>query len=273
MLKRILSAIVGIAVLLLIIFLGMQMPIVIDIAISIISAIAVGEFAYATKTFKIFQISVPSIMFALVFPMLLNYSMGLTVWYIYTAIMLAMMVFNHKKINFVQFSYIYSMTLVITISLSTIILMKEQDISHSIFYFVLALALPWLADIGAYFAGTFLGKHKLCPEISPKKTIEGAIGGTVLCVLATCLLTYIFGNWVYNNVQVNYINLIILSFIGSGLSIIGDLSFSLVKRTFKIKDYGTIIPGHGGMLDRFDSVIFVSPFLFIMIRYLPILVM
>ena len=111
----------------------------------------------------------------------------------------------------------------------------------------------------------------MCPEISPKKTIEGAVGGIVVCILATCGIGWIFAEWIYQNVQVNYINLAVLSLIGSLLSILGDLSFSVVKRTFDVKDYGNLIPGHGGVLDRFDSVVVVSPFLYIMMAYMPIM--
>ena len=159
--------------------------------------------------------------------------------------MLSMMIFCHKKISFREFAYIYSMTVIITVSLSTIIQMKNMDASHPAFYFVLTLALPWLADAGAYFAGVTLGKHKLCPEISPKKTIEGAIGGTIVCVLATCGLGWLFADVIYKNVQMNYINLAVISL--------------------------NLIPGHGGVLDRFDSVVFVSPFLYIIMGYLPVM--
>lgn len=273
MLIRIISAAVGIVLILAVIFFSSTIPVIVDLFVALVCAVAVGEFAGATKTLKLVQISVPSVIFAFLYPMLLNYDMETIIWYIYTAIMLSMMIFNYKKITFIEFAYIYSMSNIITFSLSTIIMMKDMDISHSAFYFVLALALPWLADAGAYFTGTFLGKHKLCPEISPKKTIEGAVGGTVFGIICTCAMGFIFSEWIYgNNMQINYIHLFLLSLFGSLLSILGDLSFSLVKRTFHIKDYGNIIPGHGGVLDRFDSVVFVSPFLWIMIKYMPILI-
>ena len=271
MVKRILSGIVGIAFIVSVIVLSGNIPVIIDFFVAAVCAIAVGEFANATKTLKHWQISFPSMAFAVLYPMLMNYVVVLMIGYVYTAIMLSMMIFCHKKISFREFAYIYSMTVIITVSLSTVIQMKNMDTAHPAFYFVVTLALPWLADAGAYFVGVIFGKHKMCPEISPKKTIEGAIGGTVVCVLATCGLGWIFADLLYKDVQINYINLAVLSFIGSLLSILGDLSFSIVKRTFEIKDYGNLIPGHGGVLDRFDSVVFVSPFLYIMMGYLPIM--
>ena len=162
--------------------------------------------------------------------------------------------------------------MIITIALSTIIQMKNMDTAHASFYFILSLGLPWMADIGAYFAGSFLGKHKLCPTISPKKTIEGVVGGVLLCVGATCLIGWIFADLIYGKtVEIQYLPLCILALIGSFMSVIGDLSFSVIKRYFEIKDYGFIIPGHGGFLDRFDSVIFVSPFVWMFITYFPIM--
>lgn len=274
MLKRILAGVVGIPLIILVVVFSASAPILIDIAIALVCGISVGEFAHATKTLKLYQIGIPSILFALAYPMLMTYGFGMMVIYAYTAVMLAMMVFFHEKISFRQFAYIFSMTLVITVSLSTIITMKNADPARSAFYFLLALWLPWLADIGAYFTGSFLGKHKMCPKISPKKTIEGAVGGTVFCVLATCGLAWLFADVVYQHtVRVDYLSLSILSFVGSLFSIIGDLSFSVVKRTFDVKDYGHLIPGHGGMLDRFDSVIFVSPLIMFYITYFPVLIL
>ncbi len=273
MLQRILSGVIGITFIVLVILFSSSVPIIIDILISLVCVVAIVEFANATRTFKLFQLSIPSMVFSFIYPMLLDYDMGTMIWYIYTAIMLSMMIFNHKKITFIEFAYIYSMTIIITVSLSGIITMKDMDVVHSSFYFVLTLALPWLADAGAYFIGTLMGKHKLCPDISPKKTIEGAIGGSIICILVMCFVGYIFSSWIYGGtVDVNYLHLALLSLFGSVISILGDLSFSLVKRTFQIKDYGNLIPGHGGVLDRFDSVVFVTPFLLIMITYLPVLV-
>lgn len=272
MLKRILSGVVGISFIIAVIILSGRIPIVIDIFAAAVCTIAVGEFANATKTLKYWQLSFPSMAFAVLYPMLMNYGMIGVISYLYTVIMLSMMIFCHKKISFKEFAYIYSMTVIITLSLSTMIQMKDMDTVHSSFYFVITLALPWLADAGAYFAGSFFGKHKLCPEISPKKTIEGAVGGTIVCVLATCGVGWLFADIIFDRtVQINYLNLAILSLIGSLLSILGDLSFSVVKRAFDIKDYGNLIPGHGGILDRFDSVVFVAPFLYIMVAYLPIM--
>lgn len=271
--KRILSAVVGIALILAVIFISLvYTTIFIDVFVAGVCAIAVYEFTKAIKTLNIFQMSVPSISFALVYPMLASYGMSMVIWYIYTIIMLSMMIFFHKEISFKEFSYTYSMTSVITMSLAMIIDIKALDQSHSVFYFVLSLGLPWLADAGAYFIGVFFGKHKLCPDISPKKTIEGAVGGVAVCIVTTLLIGLLFDLVIYGDgTFVDYTNLVIMSLCGSLISIIGDLSFSVIKRSYSVKDYGDIIPGHGGILDRFDSVIVFVPFMFIMVSNMPII--
>ncbi|MBQ3692383.1 MAG: CDP-archaeol synthase, partial [Clostridia bacterium] len=113
----------------------------------------------------------------------------------------------------------------------------------------------------------------LCPKISPKKTVEGAVSGVIIGTLLTLIVGVIFENFIFfDGCYVNYIFLAIYGLLGALVSIVGDLSFSLIKRSFGIKDYGSLIPGHGGMLDRFDSVIFYAPLLLIFNMILPIIV-
>lgn len=116
----------------------------------------------------------------------------------------------------------------------------------------LVFIFAWGSDTFAYFAGVTFGKHKLIPEISPKKTIEGSIGGILGSVLLTVLFAQYFGEQ-----SIGYF--IPLAIIGSIVSQVGDLFASAIKREFGIKDYGNLIPGHGGVLDRFDSILFTAP--------------
>ncbi len=110
-------------------------------------------------------------------------------------------------------------------------------------------------DVMAYFTGYFLGKHKLCPKISPKKTIEGAIGGIAGSVILCSGFGYLLS-------EESMIHFILIGFFGSIVAQAGDLTASVFKRKMGIKDYGNLIPGHGGMLDRFDSVLFTAPFVY-----------
>ncbi len=126
----------------------------------------------------------------------------------------------------------------------------------------LPLCISFGSDTLALFAGMFFGKHKLAPHVSPKKTVEGGIGGIVGGVLGTLLLAYIGAN-VISDAFMGPREILLFGTIGSVISQIGDLSFSVIKREFGVKDYGKLLPGHGGILDRFDSVTFVAPFVYL----------
>ncbi len=128
-----------------------------------------------------------------------------------------------------------------------------------------------MADAGGFFIGATLGKHKLCPDISPKKTVEGVIGGVIFCVISAVLVGLLFQYLIMPDLEINFWALVLLGIIDAPISIIGDLSFSLIKRRYKIKDYGSIFPGHGGMLDRFDSIIFTAPVIVLLNQFIPII--
>ena len=144
----------------------------------------------------------------------------------------------------------------------------------AIYFILLILCFAWGGDTAAYFAGRAFGKHKLAPIVSPHKTVEGAIGGVFGSVLAGVVLTLVYSllSSQYNVITLqvqprHYLILVVMGAIASVLGILGDLFASSVKRQVGIKDYGTIFPGHGGILDRFDSVMFIAPFVSIAVRY------
>lgn len=272
MLVRILSAVIAIPLLVVMLIFSVEYPIIINIFFMLISAFAVYEYISAIGKLKVLPLSIPSILYALLVPITVSFDIQLELWYGYTAIILASMILMYEKVTFKDMAFSYSMTTIITYGFTSIICMRDMDLSNGVFYVVISMALPWLADGGAYFVGVFFGKHKLSPKISPKKTIEGAVGGVILCSLLTCLTGFIFEKFIFGSeVVVNYINLAIIGLLGSGVSILGDLSFSLIKRGNNLKDFGKIIPGHGGILDRFDSVVFVAPFVAICAKYLPMI--
>ena len=131
--------------------------------------------------------------------------------------------------------------------------------------------MAWGSDIFAYFGGYLFGKHKLAPNLSPKKTIEGAVGGVIIGVIGAVVDALVFQFIIFDgNVTINYIGVLVVAAIGTVTSIIGDLTFSLIKRSCKVKDYGNIIPGHGGILDRCDSIIMTAPMLFVFVQYFPL---
>lgn len=188
----------------------------------------------------------------------------------------AIMLTKHKRIKFEHITMCGSAALLIPASLSCIILFRYEAAPNDVlgtFFVVYLLFCAWLGDSGAYFVGTFLGKHKLCPQVSPKKTVEGFIGGIITVGICVFVEALIFNMFFLEGRQINYLVIVPVGMVASIFGVLGDLSASVIKREFGVKDFGTIMPGHGGVLDRFDSVLFVAPFVFIIFKYFsPIVV-
>ena len=127
--------------------------------------------------------------------------------------------------------------------------------------------MAFMSDAGAYFIGVFFGKHKLCPQISPKKSVEGLIGGVVIGTLSLLLYGLIVN--FFFDLGLGYVSLMIYGMIGTMASAFGDLCLSVIKRQTGIKDYGNLIPGHGGVLDRLDSVLIAAPLTEALLLILP----
>lgn len=180
------------------------------------------------------------------------------VWTLYA---FTVLIFSHGKypleaVFVASFSLFY-----IFIGFNAILFIHDCEPGGKYLYYICFLG-AWITDIFAYFCGRAFGKHKLIPDVSPKKTVEGSIGGTVFCIL----VMVIFGFVVEKLVQEISANLLIFAVAGVLIAVvsqIGDLSMSVIKRKYGVKDYGFIFPGHGGVLDRFDSVIAVSALLMV----------
>ena len=145
-----------------------------------------------------------------------------------------------------------------TVAAFTAIVYIHDFIPFGRYLYLLVFICAWMTDIFAYFTGRFLGKHKLIPAVSPKKTVEGAIGGIVFCVGSVALYGFILERFFISGGNANYVVRAISAIFMSVVSQVGDLIMSVIKRHYGIKDYGKLLPGHGGILDRFDSVMAVS---------------
>ena len=152
-------------------------------------------------------------------------------------------------------------TVVYSAFFSTLALIKAE---FGVYAVLLPFLFAWITDTGAYFVGITIGKHKLIPKLSPKKTVEGAIGGVVLCVVCSLVYVLVLDKVFSHSLMQgnNYVKMIPLSLIASVVSQLGDFASSAIKREFNVKDFGNILPGHGGVMDRFDSIIFVSPLVY-----------
>lgn len=139
-------------------------------------------------------------------------------------------------------------------------LYRTRMLEGGVFTVALAFLCSWGCDTCAYCAGVLFGKHKMAPKLSPKKSIEGAVGGLIGASLLGALYALAIHKW--GNVDVHVAEYALICFVGGMISMVGDLAASAIKRNKEIKDYGTLIPGHGGILDRFDSVIFTAPIIY-----------
>lgn len=169
----------------------------------------------------------------------------------------------YEKYKYSDLFFMLGVTTLVSYSFETLLYMSANSGSHGegVFMIVLTLCGAWLADSGAYFAGTFFGKTKLCPNISPKKTVEGLVGG-VLCNGVLMLIIGLVYDFILKGSSLNYIMIFLAGMACALIGLVGDLTASEIKRQCGIKDYGNIMPGHGGIMDRFDSVLLVAPFMY-----------
>ncbi len=185
----------------------------------------------------------------------------------FITVLLIYMIITHEKTSFSDVSKCFFSTLyVIFFFIHLILISKHTDGKFLIW---IPIIIAWLSDTMAYTFGKLFGKHKLIPTVSPKKTVEGAIGGVFGGVVF--MLIYGVVCAVGFSKDIKWIALIMLGITGAILSQFGDLAASWIKREHGIKDYGNLLPGHGGVMDRFDSVLVVAPFVFYYIQIFPVL--
>lgn len=272
MIVRILSALVGIVI-------GVSILVIDNFwlylaAISFFSAVGVWELTRAVKCEKHKLMRWVCIVFSALLPSALSiqsvreYSAAL--YCLLLLVLFTIMLKNHSTLNFSSLAMCGGSAVVIPTALSCIVLVRfsTDDRSLGVFLVIYLLFCAWFGDSGAYFAGTFFGKHKLCPTISPKKTVEGFVGGIVTVGVMVTLECIVYNSFFADGAEVSYAVLIPVGMAASVIGVLGDLSASVIKRQYEVKDFGNIMPGHGGVLDRFDSVIFVAPFLFAVFKFL-----
>ncbi len=258
---RIISGIVGVLVLLPVLY--FSGTVVLPIALSLLSAVASVELLSAIGMRQKRQFLVPALCFSLLLPFV-SYFCGentvhaiallalLSVLYILVCFISA--VLSNGKIPFSLVAQAVLGTLYASLGLAAVSVLRAGDMGAYVYGLVFVGA--WVTDTMAYFTGVLLGKHKLCPAISPKKTVEGSLGGIVFCILGFLLYGWIMKK-VFGAIP-SYLMLGIAGALASVVSQIGDLTASLIKREHGVKDFGKLMPGHGGVLDRFDSILAVA---------------
>lgn len=272
---RIISSIV--AILLAAVILLFHDSILIYLAIAAFSSIMLFEVFSALKCLEYKSTASVCFIFSFVTPIFLYKDLKEYRYSFLIACIIAIFItflLQYKKLMFEKLCVMLATSILITLAMNSLLELLLSDEDHGLFLLILSLCGAWLADTGAYFAGTFFGKHKLCPNISPKKTVEGLIGGTITDALLFVGIGLLYSYLCERNgnpIEINYIFIAVLGAICSLLGLLGDLSASLLKRQCNIKDYGNIMPGHGGVLDRFDSVLFVVPFMSLATKYITLI--
>ena len=269
MAKRIMVAVIFIPVIFIIFFFLPE--IMLPIAISILPAIALHEILWSTGFVKNTWISTLSILLAAVIPFWVytgeDASAALVGTFAYFILVFAVAISSHYTVTMEKMGGAFFFAMLIPYFLSSFVRIQGMPNGLGKAYMLLPLVVAFVSDSFALFAGMAFGKHKLAPELSPKKTVEGAVGGLLGAILGSMLYGLVLSTWF--SYQVSYPLLALYGALGSPVAQMGDLCFSYIKRQYGIKDFGNIFPGHGGVLDRFDSVIFCAPLIEILIRWFP----
>ena len=281
MLQRIITAVVLIAILLPLLFLSWQCAYIIPALVALMALAAVYELlkclrsqvdeaGTATTAREDFVVSIPAYLIAVGLPLATAFVTSIhafllaaaAVFTLYLLYLFAVAVLRQGRMHFAEVAEVFTGGLYITLSFASLSLLRHKTPEGGYLYLLVFFG-AWVTDTFAYFTGRFFGKHKLNPVISPKKTVEGSIGGILFCMISFVLFGIVmqFGKWHFT---VHYPLLLLSGLLCSVVSQVGDLITSLIKREHGVKDYGKIFPGHGGVLDRFDSVLAISPVLLIL---------
>ena len=250
-------------------------PIIITLAVALIAAGAVYELIHNAAGIKSKIAVSGSVVFAFLYVVFSDNSVFIKPYYslwlspelvnslllIYFLFAVIIILKNHKDFDLGKIVSLFALPLPYAYAFSCLSsVIKHPD---GIYYLLLLLNFSSVCDMGAYFVGVTMGKHKLCPDLSPKKTVEGAVGGIVSSVIVTLIISLCFAK--------SLVIPMLLTIPFCVLGMLGDLFASAIKRSVGLKDYSNLIPGHGGILDRVDSIIMIAPFLYFAIYYLGVL--
>ena len=269
MLKRIITALIATVVFIPILIFSHTWAF--PIAMAVAAFLGCFEMISCVGKRKNFFFTVPICLASVFFPLAVRYSYLMRISFsdfalfafgialIFALYVFAVAVFDNKNTSVTNAALLYVACLYIISAFTAIVYIRDY-VPYGEYVYLLAFICAWMTDIFAYFTGRLFGKHKLIESVSPKKTVEGAIGGIAFCVLSLIVFGLIIDNCLDSEgiIKAHYGILAISGVFISVVSQVGDLIMSLIKRKYGIKDYGKLFPGHGGILDRFDSVIAVT---------------
>lgn len=249
--------------------------IIYNIAIAVLCFGAVYELLVSTKFVKNKPLLIAGLAFSLAIPFLRmppirKYSILFLA--IFVGVLFGILLKCHTTVRLEQVGIVFFVSAFFPFALTSMLYMRDEFGSlRGLYYTLLVYACAWGADAGAFFIGKLFGKRKLAPNISPNKTVEGMFGGIASCLLLVVLVSLAFSSYAASMgtpITVHWVTVLAVGAVASLVSVCGDLSASIIKRQCSIKDFGNIIPGHGGVVDRFDSVFFVAPFFYVALQFL-----
>ena len=268
MLKRTIAGAVLLAILAAVIFLLPEWSMAVLLCLMV--AIASYEMLYGTGLVKDARLNVYSAVFAIFVCMWsyfhMNSSMLLALILAYHAVLFGEVLLSSGKLSIHKVAMCWLSGLVVPLLLSALLRLRMLQMGK--YLVLIPFIMAFASDTGAYLVGVAIGKHKMCPNISPKKSWEGFFGGIFAAVLVMLLFAFILDKSL--SVHVSYVAAAIYGVLGALAGVFGDLSMSVIKRQAGIKDYGNLIPGHGGILDRFDSVLVTAPLAEVLLALLPL---
>ena len=239
-------------------------------AVALFTLIAMYELLGCVGVRKYKSVSVPAYLLAIAVPLgcrTFTYTPDamaavMAVLFFFWFYLVTVGVFAHGSLDAEWIFAIFAPSFYVIAAFSSLVLLSCRPFGFP--FMVITLYAPWISDVFAYFCGRLFGRHKLIPEISPKKTVEGTIGGILFTPLFTVISGVVMSYCVEEVQSVHVWSLVLAGVVVSAVSQIGDLIMSYIKRKYGVKDFGTLLPGHGGILDRFDSVLAVAPFMLLL---------
>ena len=268
--KRIIAAVVLVPMLLLILYVAPKWATA--VLFSLVSGLAAFELTFRTGLVKHPRLVAYSVLSAVIVPLWCQFGMN-PVWnraglLLFVLMMFMEMMLSNLRLKLGKVSICFVAGILLPYLLASVVRVMNWDIGR--YLVLIPFIVAFMSDTGAYFVGSRFGQHKLAPEISPNKSVEGVLGGIAFAVIGMLLYCLILS--VAFKCQVKFGYALVYGIIGSVAGVFGDLCFSVIKRQTGIKDYGNLIPGHGGALDRFDSMHVVAPLIELLLMVLPVVV-
>lgn len=267
---RIISGAVLAVATVLILMLNINYPIIAVIVMAALSGVAAYEMLFGTKTVENKVAVTAAVIYSAAAQFAFEGFFSVTlITYIYVLVIAMIALAKHKSFGVKQIAMSISMPVVLSFAFHCLVTLINASDGFGILYFVLLFNFSSVSDIFAYFVGSAIGKHKMAPVISPKKSFEGLFGGILGSIIGIVIIYFVFGAICENN-TLNLWLLLAATPVFCLIGVLGDLFTSAIKRECGIKDYGKLIPGHGGVLDRLDSILLVAPALTLFLSFVEV---